>query len=88
MCVCVCVCVCVLLCQCVCFCASVSVCVRVRVCVRACVCGYLVDGDVVAGLLEAGHIVVAVAHHDADLVQDHRANQLVGTLHLHHQGVD
>ena len=87
---CVCVCVCVFVCFCVSVCVSVLLCqcVCVCVCVCACVCGYLVDGDVVAGLLEAGHIVVAVAHHDADLVQDHRANQLVGTLHLHHQGVD
>ena len=59
------------------------------VCVWACVrvCVYLIDGDVVAWLLEAGHVVVAVAHHDADLMQDHCAKR-VSTLHLHHQGLD
>lgn len=49
---------------------------------------YLVDGDVVSRLLEIRRVVVAVSDDDADFVQNNRADQLVGALHLNHDGVD
>lgn len=45
---------------------------------------HLVNSYIVARLLEARDVVVAVPHHNPDLVEDHRANQLICALHLHH----
>ena len=49
---------------------------------------YLIDGDIVSGLLEAGSVVVAVSYYNAHLMQDHSAYQLVGALHLNHNGLN
>lgn len=56
-----------------------------RVCVHVClfVC-YLTDSDVVSGLLKTRCIVVAVPNNNANLMQNHGANQLVGALNLNH----
>ena len=49
---------------------------------------HLVDGYIVARLLEARRVVVPIPHHDADLVQNHSANKFIGTLYLNHNGSD
>ena len=49
---------------------------------------HLVDGYIVARSLEARGVVVAIPHHNADFMQDDRADQLVGTLDLHYDGLD
>lgn len=45
---------------------------------------HLINGYIVARLLEARDVVVAVPHHNPDLMENYRANQLIGALHLHH----
>lgn len=59
------------------------------VCLCACVCVlYLTDGNIVSRLLESRRVVIAVSNNNADLVQDHRADQLIGTLDLNHDGLN
>lgn len=58
-----------------------------------CVCAwlfllYLIDGHIVSWLLEDRYIVIAVSDNNADLVQNHCAHQLVGTLNLNHNGLN
>lgn len=49
---------------------------------------YLADCDVVSRLLESRCVVIAVSNDDADFVQNHGAHQLIGALHLNHDGLN
>lgn len=49
---------------------------------------YLTDGNVVSRLLEARCVVVSISNNNANLVQNHRPDQLVGALNLNHDGLD
>lgn len=49
---------------------------------------YLADSDVVSWLLKVRCVVVAVPNNDANLMQNHGADQLVGALNLNHNGLN
>lgn len=49
---------------------------------------HLADSDVVSWLLKARCVVVAVSNNDANLMQNHGADQLVGALDLNHDGLN
>lgn len=49
---------------------------------------YLADGDVVSWLLKVRRVVVAVPNNDANLMQNHGADKLVGALNLNHNGLN
>lgn len=66
---------CWLVCECACMCANMFVC-------------YLADSDVVSWLLKVRCVVVAVPNNDANLMQNHGADQLVSALNLNHNGLN
>lgn len=48
---------------------------------------YLINSHVVPRLLETRNVVITIPHNDPHFVKNHCANQLVGALDLHYNGM-